>query len=167
MLVHFARYALIALTGVACRANEDTARDSTTVRPDAVPTVVQRTPVDQGTPAAPPPAAKTNPSLDPTDTVPVRRAPLTTQMIIDTATLPTIQNIVANHPQRVDSVITAMTADMKRANRAPSTAFTALQDSVRKDLDKLASIGNGELVAFFRVHYARFTRLMQAGGASN
>jgi hypothetical protein len=166
MLVHLARYALIALTGVACRAAEDTTRDSTTVQPDSVATVVQSTPAEQGTPAPPPPA-KTNPSLDPTDTVPVRRAPPTTQMIIDTATLPTIQNIVAHHPQRVDSVITAMTADMKRANRAPSAAFTALQDSVRKDLDKLASIGNGELVAFFRVHYARFTRLMQAGGASN
>jgi hypothetical protein len=53
----------------------------------------------------------------------------------------------------------SITEELKRANRTPSAQWVALRDSVKEDLQKLASLGDGALVAFFREHHARFTRL--------
>lgn len=151
------RYAFLALAAFACRGAEDSsAADSGIVTTDTVAaTGTVRSPSDsgrsvvQGTP---------NPSLDPTDTVPVRKAPPSTPSVIDTATLPTIQKIVAHHPQSVDSTLTAFTEELKRLGRQPSAQWTALHDSVKKDLEKLAAVGEGQLVTFFRDHHARYMR---------
>jgi hypothetical protein len=152
------RYAFLSLLAIGCDRGEDLpAVDSGTI---AIAPAQARPATVSGDSAAP--ARQGNPSLDPTDTVPVRRAPPTTQSIVDTASLPTIQQIVSHHPQRVDSTITAMTEELKRLNRQPSAQFTALQDSCKQDLVRLAGIGNDELVAFFRTHYARFERLIAA-----
>ena len=151
------RFAAIAWAVLACQGyDESSMADSSALpRTDSIA-------------AAPPPPVSTaeqdtvprkNPSLDPADTIPVRLAPPTSQSIIDTATLPTIQKIVARHPQRVDSTIRVMTEQWQRANRTPSAGWTALQDSVKQDIERLASLGDGELVTFFRQHYARFVRL--------
>jgi hypothetical protein len=148
------RYAVTAIVVLACRGEEDSMpADARISSADS-----GRTPV-QDAPKTASPVAQGNPSLDPSDTVPVRRAPPSTQSIVDTATLPTIQKIVAHHPQEVDSTIMSITEELKRANRTPSPQWTALQDSVKADLQKLASLRDGELVTFFRQHYARFNRL--------
>ena len=155
------RYALIALATFACRGAEDSsAADSSVIRTDTVAaTGTVKSPADSGASVV---QGTPNPSLDPTDTVPVKKAPPTAVSIVDTASLPTIQKIVAHHPQTVDSTITVMTDELKRLNRQPSALWTALQDSVKKDLDKLASLSDGQLVTFFREHYARFTRFKSA-----
>ena len=157
MLSRSTRYVLLAFAALACRGAEDSSAADTTIgATDTIAaTGVVRSPADsgravvQGTP---------NPSLDPTDTVPVRKAPPSSASIIDTATLPTIQKIVAHHPQSVDSTLTAFTEELKRIGRQPSPEWTALHDSVKKDLEKLASVGNGQLVTFFRDHHARYMR---------
>jgi hypothetical protein len=152
------RYAVAAIVVLACRGEEDSmTADARTSSADSGRTLVQDTAAKPA--AAASPVGQGNPSLDPGDTVPVRRAPPSTQSIVDTATLPTIQKIVAHHPQEVDSTLMSITEELNRANRAPSAQWTALQDSVKADLQKLASLRDGELVTFFRQHYARFNRL--------
>ena len=159
-----ARYAVISLFLLACGPTEDApAADTGLMATDTVAGMVQGG-MPRDTSARQDSAARGrqgNPSLDPVDTVPVRRAPPSSQSIVDTASLATIQKIVATHPQHVDSALTAMTGELKRLNRQPSAEWTALHDSVKADLDKLASVGDGELVTFFRAHYARFSRCMQ------
>jgi len=160
MLRRTSRYALVALAALACQAVEESpVPDSSMATPGTT------TRVSPGTPSVSPTdtAAKDTQrglSVEAPD-LPVRRAPSTTQVIVDTAGLSTIQAIVAHHPQRVDSTIRSMTEELKRTNRTPSATWTALHDSVKKDVNRLASIGDGEMVAFFRQHYARFLRLTQ------
>lgn len=154
------RYALVALAALACRAAEDSpVADSGVATPGATTSPAPGTRSVSATDTAAK-VTQRDSSVDEPD-IPVRRAPPATQAIVDTAGLSTIQRIVAHHPQRVDSTIMSVTEELKRTNRTPSPGWTALQDSVKKDLDRLASIGEGELVAFFRQHYARFVRLTQ------
>jgi hypothetical protein len=81
--------------------------------------------------------------------------------VLDTASAATLKPMLINHPQLVDSTMNSMTAELKRTNATPSAAWTALADSLRKDLTTLAGIGDDQLVAFMRAHHARCLRLMQ------
>jgi hypothetical protein len=96
----------------------------------------------------------------PRDTSPTDRM-TRMQSVVDSASLPTIQAMVATHPQMVDSMVNNMNAEMKRMNMTPSAEWTALCDSVMKDLDRLGTVSTTELVAAFRDHHARMMRLVR------
>ena len=76
--------------------------------------------------------------------------------VLDTASSATLKPMLINHPQLVDSTLNAMSKATP-----PNAAWTALADSVKKDLTTLSGLTDGDLVAFMRVHYARLSRLMQ------
>ena len=97
--------------------------------------------------------------------VPPPRIPPTTmsehlaklRAVLDTASSATLKPLLINHPQLVDSTLNAIS----KSTPAPNAAWTALADSVKKDLTTLSGLTDGDLVAFMRVHHARLTRLMQ------
>jgi hypothetical protein len=137
------RYLVIALLTLACRSNEETqAADSGTATMDS--------------------SMKSMPDMakEPRDTSLGGRM-TRMQSIVDTATLPTVQAMVAKHPQMVDSMVNSMNDQMRRMNMTPSPEWTALRDSVMKDLDRLGTVSTPELVPLFREHHARMLRLVR------
>jgi hypothetical protein len=136
------RYILVGLLVLACRQGDDVSMNDTSI-------------------AVADSAAKSEPAeaRAPRDTPLEGR--LYPKSVVDTATLPTVQAMVGLHPQMVDSLLTSMSDEMRRMYLTPSPEWTALRDSVMKDLDRLAIVGNSELVPFFREHYARLVRLVR------
>lgn len=83
------------------------------------------------------------------------------QAVLDTASGATLKPMLLNHPQMLDSTLNGITAELKQSNRTPNAAWTALADSLRKDLTTLSTISDDQLPAFMRSHHARITRLLQ------
>ncbi len=134
-------YLVIGLLTLACRSNEEAqAADSSTATMDS--------------------SMKSMPDMakEPRDTSLGGRM-TRLQSIVDTATLPTVQAMIAKHPQIVDSMVNSMNEEMKRMNMTPSPEWTVLKDSVMKDLDRLGTVSTPELVPLFREHHARMIRL--------
>lgn len=71
-----------------------------------------------------------------------------------TMMLPAHREIVAN-------LLAGMEADMRRMNMQPDAEWTALTDSVRKDLVRMPEISTGDLRSLMPEHGARVMRLMQ------
>jgi hypothetical protein len=81
--------------------------------------------------------------------------------MMDTASAATIQAMHPMHRHMLDSVLTGMNDEMRRRNMASTPEWTALADSLRQDLDRMAGMSASEIPAFMRAHRERMMRLMQ------
>jgi hypothetical protein len=135
-------YVLIGLLALACRSRDDVSMNDTNIA--VADSAVQNEPAEARRPRDTPLEGRLYP-----------------KSVVDTATLPTVQALIALHPQMVDSLVTAMSDEMRRMYMTSSPEWTALRDSVMKDLDRFAIVGNTELVPLFREHHARLVRLVR------
>lgn len=68
---------------------------------------------------------------------------------------------MAAHDGRMSRMLDAMGAEMRSMNMAGDSAWTALTDSVKRDLAELPGLQGQELTARMRAHAERVRRLMQ------
>ena len=80
--------------------------------------------------------------------------------MMDTASAATIQAMHPMHRQMMDSALTSMNDEMRRRNMS-TPEWTALADSLRQDLDRMAGMSASEIPAFMRGHRDRMMRFMQ------
>ena len=68
--------------------------------------------------------------------------------------------MLATHDARASVLLDAMGADMMMMGMKPNPAWTALTDSVRRDLTELPSLSGNALSAGMRAHVERVRRLL-------
>ena len=71
-----------------------------------------------------------------------------------------IASMVAAHDAMTSQTLDAMGSDMTMMNMRPDSAWTALTDSVKRDLADLPSLSGRALDARLKAHIARMRRLM-------
>lgn len=71
-----------------------------------------------------------------------------------------MQAMMVTHQALMSQMLDAMGADMRGMKMSGSPAWTALTDSVKRDLAELPSLKGQELAARMRAHAARVERLM-------
>src|SRR6187397_1808911 len=80
--------------------------------------------------------------------------------MMDTASAATIQAMHPMHRQMTDSALTSMNDERRRRNMS-TPEWTALSDSLRQDLDRMAGMSASEIPAFMRGQRDRMMRFMQ------
>ncbi len=65
------------------------------------------------------------------------------------------------HRQMVADMLSRMSADMRQMNMQPDAIWTALADSVRRDLVRMPDMSAAELRSAMPAHHARMMRLME------
>jgi len=72
---------------------------------------------------------------------------------------------VAAHDAMASQMLDAMGSDMRMMDTRPDSAWTALADSVRRDLAELPSLSGRALQTRMRAHVGRMRRLLDVHGA--
>jgi hypothetical protein len=73
--------------------------------------------------------------------------------------------MLAAHDAMASQMLDAMGSDMRMMEMRPDSAWTALADSVKRDLAELPSLSRGALEARMRAHVGRMRRLMDMHSA--
>ena len=68
------------------------------------------------------------------------------------------------HRQMAGNMIAQMNQQMQSMNMAADAAWTAVMDSIRNDLTRMAELSSAELKPFMAEHHRRMTRLMEMHG---
>ena len=69
-------------------------------------------------------------------------------------------SMLAVHDAMMSQMLDAMGSDMTRMNMRPDSAWSALTDSIRRDLAELPSLSGNALTAGMRGHVERMRRLL-------
>ena len=83
---------------------------------------------------------------------------------MDTISGASLQAMVPMHRQMAANMIAQMNSEMRGMNMQPDAGWTALMDSVRQDLVRLAEMKAQQAKTFMPDHHGRLTRLMQRHG---
>ena len=80
---------------------------------------------------------------------------------MDTMSAAGIRAMFPMHRRMADSMLTRMSTDMRGMNVAANAEWNALADSLRADLDRMATMNDAQLKAAMGAHHQRMMRLMQ------
>lgn len=72
-----------------------------------------------------------------------------------------MRSMMATHDAQMSQMLDAMGADMRRMNMSGDATWTALADSVKRDLAEVPDLQGQELSARMRAHAERVRRLIQ------
>jgi hypothetical protein len=76
-----------------------------------------------------------------------------------------VGSMMATHDAMASRMLDAMGSDMRMMNMQPDSAWTALADSVKRDLAELPSLSGRALELRLRAHVGRMRRLLDRHGA--
>lgn len=81
--------------------------------------------------------------------------------MMDTMSATSVKAIMPSHRRMVDSMLTRMSSDMRGMNITADAGWTATADSIRADLDRMATMDGSQLRSGTGAHHQRMMRLMQ------
>lgn len=81
--------------------------------------------------------------------------------MMDTMSVASITAMFPVHRRMADSMLTRMSTDMRGMNVAANAEWSALADSLRADLDRMATMDGPQLKTAMGAHHQRMMRLMQ------
>jgi hypothetical protein len=81
--------------------------------------------------------------------------------MMDTMSATSVKAMFPTHRRMVDSMLTRMSSDMRGMNVTADAGWTATADSIRADLDRMATMGGSQLKSAMGTHHQRLMRLMQ------
>lgn len=81
--------------------------------------------------------------------------------MMDTMSATSVKARFATHRRMVDSMLTRMSSDMRGMKVTADAGWTATADSIRADLDRMATMDGAQLKSAMSAHHQRMMRLMQ------
>ena len=94
--------------------------------------------------------------------MPMMRAQLDS---LDTMSGRMTADMMARHEEMASRMLDVMGSDMRMMDMRPDSAWTALADSVKRDLAELPSLSRGALETRMRAHIGRMRRVLDAHSA--
>lgn len=76
-----------------------------------------------------------------------------------------LRQIMPAHRQMAANLLAQMNTEMRQMNMSADSAWSALVDSVRRDLARMPELAPSEMAAFMAAHLERVRRLMERHGA--